>query len=244
MKTVIEYDELQNQLINEREHKLYLETYISEQIRRICYILTTHGYINEIQVENSPESDYELTPLGKVAASIAEIHPLIFSKMLVTTDYFQNFTSKQLIGLFSCFTDVKVKEELRIVSPDLIDSWLQNILEKTESLFEMIQDMEYTEGMDTGIKYNNIVTYDLLDYMQEWCNCTTEQECKYFMQKIMTEKGISVGDFTKAVLKIATIAKELISVMEKNNLPQFTHKLVKIEPMILKYITTPQSLYV
>lgn len=211
------------------------------KFRKVILVLEKLQFIKKDSV---CEDHYLLTDeLGKLASHIAEIHPLVFSLLTYKHNIFDG-TVEQLIGLFSCFTDVKVKEELRIVSPDLIDSWLQNILEKTESLFEMIQDMEYTECMDTGIKYNNIVTYDLLDYMQEWCNCTTEQECKYFMQKIMTEKGISVGDFTKAVLKIATIAKELISVMEKNNLPQFTHKLVKIEPMILKYITTPQSLYV
>jgi antiviral helicase SKI2 len=244
MKTVIEYDELQNQLINEREHKLYLETYISEQIRRICYILTTHGYINEIQVENSPEYDYELTPLGKVAASIAEIHPLIFSKMLLTTDYFQNFTSKQLIGLFSCFTDVKVDNDQRLSVPKSNDSLLETTIQEMNKQYQYMQNMEITSEIHTGIVYEDALIFDIIDDSIEWSEYTSETECKIFIQTKIADKGISVGDFTKAMLKIGTIVKEISGICEETQQLELLYKLNQIEPMILKYITTSQSLYV
>jgi antiviral helicase SKI2 len=244
MKTVIEYDELQNQLINEREHKLYLETYISEQIRRICYILTTHGYINESQVENSPESDYELTPLGKVAASIAEIHPLIFSKMLLTTDYFQNFTSKQLIGLFSCFTDVKVDNDQRLSVPKSNDGLLETTIQEMNKQYQYMQNMEITSEIHTGIVYEDALIFDIIDDSIEWSEYTSETECKIFIQTKIADKGISVGDFTKAMLKIGTIVKEISGICEETQQLELLYKLNQIEPMILKYITTSQSLYV
>jgi superfamily II RNA helicase len=244
MKIVIEYDELQKQLINEREHKLYLETYISEQIRRICYILTNHGYINEIQVENSPESDYELTHLGKVAASIAEIHPLIFSKMLLTTDYFQNFTSKQLIGLFSCFTDVKVDNDQRLSVPKSNDSLLETTIQEMNKQYQYMQNMEITSEIHTGIIYEDALMFDIVDDSIEWSECSSETECKIFIQTKIADKGISVGDFTKAMLKIGTIVKEISGICEEIQQLDLLYKLNEIEPMILKYITTSQSLYV
>ena len=244
MKTVIEYDELQFQLVNEREHKLYLETYISEQIRRICYILTNHGYVNQIQVENSPESDYELTQLGKVAASIAEIHPLIFSKMLLTTDYFQNFTSKQLIGLFSCFTDVKVDNDQRLSVPKSQDTLLEQTIREMDKQYQYMQNMEFSSEIHTGIIYEGALMFDIIDDSIEWSECSSETECKIFIQTKIADKGISVGDFTKAMLKIGTIVKEISGICEETQHLDLLYKLNQIEPMVLKYITTSQSLYV
>jgi hypothetical protein len=60
----------------------------------------------------------------------------------------------------------------------------------------------------------------------------------------LSEKSISIGDFTKAILKISTITKELINVCEQNDLIEFMYKLSQIDGMILKYIATTQSLYV
>jgi superfamily II RNA helicase len=243
-KIVVEYDELQRQLIGEREHNLYLGTYISEQIRRICYILTTHGYTNQIIVENSPESDYELTHLGKIASSIAEIHPLIFSKMLLTTDYFKDFTSKQLVGLFSCFTDVKVDNDQRLSVPNSNDDLLQNTIKDMNNQYKYIQNIEITSEIHTGIIYEDALIFDIIDDSIEWCECSNETECKIFIQTKIADKGISVGDFTKAMLKIATIVKEISGICEEMQNLDLLYKLNQIEPMILKYITTSQSLYV
>ena len=244
MKIVVEYDELQRELISEREHNLYLGTYISEQIRRICYILTTHGYVTQIQLENSPESDYEFTQLGKVASSIAEIHPLIFSKMLLSTNYFQEFTSKQLIGLFSCFTDVKVDNDQRLSVPKSNDSLLEATIQDMNKQYKYMQNIEITSEIHTGIIYEDALMFDIIDDSIEWCDCSNEIECKIFIQTKIADKGISVGDFTKAMLKIATIVKEITGICEETQHLDLLHKLNQIEPMILKYITTSQSLYV
>jgi len=244
MKTVTEYDELQKQLIHEREDNLYLGTYISEQIRRICYILTTRGYINQILVENSPESEYELTHLGKIAASIAEIHPLIFSNMLLSTNYFQDFTSKQLIGLFSCFTDVKVDNDQRLSVPKSNDSLLETTIQEMNKQYQYMQNIEITSEIHTGIIYEDALIFDIIDDSMEWCECANETECKIFIQTKIADKGISVGDFTKSMLKIATIVKEISGICEEIQQLELLYKLNQIEPMILKYITTSHSLYV
>jgi len=78
----------------------------------------------------------------------------------------------------------------------------------------------------------------------QWCECTTETECKAFIQNDVYDKSISIGDFTKAMLKIVTISKEFMNVCEQLNLVELQHKLSQIEGMVLKYITTSQSLYV
>jgi hypothetical protein len=83
------------------------------------------------------------------------------------------------------------------------------------------------------------LNYDIVDESMEWCSCKTEEECKWFIQTKLADKSIQIGDFTKAMMKVATIAKELSEGPE-----EWLHKLSEIEGMVLKYIATSQSLYV
>jgi hypothetical protein len=77
-----------------------------------------------------------------------------------------------------------------------------------------------------------------------WCDCATEYDCKSFIQNEVAECSISIGDFTKAMLKIVTIAKEFINICEATGNIELMHKLNQIESLVLKYVTTSQSLYV
>jgi hypothetical protein len=84
--------------------------------------------------------------------------------------------------------------------------------------------------------------FDMTDYMMEWCECANEDECKIFIDKL---NGVcSTGDFTKAIMKISAIAKELTMVCEQNEYMDFMYKLSTIDSLILKYVATTQSLYI
>jgi len=239
-KTVKEYDELVALKLKEERQLQSTQGYIYEQVKQVVGILTELGFIE--QSESS--EDYIPTQNGKMAAEIAEIHPLVFIQLLHHTDGFQQFTPKQLVGLFSCFTDIKVAQDLKLGRPNSHDSLLQKTVEKMATLFHTMADLEYERSMDTGINYHNVLMYDLVDQIADWCDCETEQECKYYIQQILGDKGISIGDFSKGILKIATIVKEVGALCEKYGHIELQHKMASIEPMILKYITTAQSLYV
>jgi hypothetical protein len=77
-----------------------------------------------------------------------------------------------------------------------------------------------------------------------WCECATEYDCKSFIQNEVASKSISIGDFTKSMLKIVTITKEFMNFAETIGQIEFMHKLNQIEGLVLKYVTTSQSLYV
>ena len=244
VKYVIDYDDIQHKLISEREHKLFLETYIQEQVRRVCYVLLNEGFVLQDIQENCPDPSYELTVLGKIASNIAEIHPLIFSKLLDITSYFKDFSVKQLIGLFSCFVDVKVLQDKKIHIPKSKDDELENIIRKMQNMYLHIERIEQESQIRTGIQYEDALSFDMIDDSMEWCDCSSEMECKSFIQNNIANKGISVGDFTKGMLKIATIAKEIGAICEEYNQIDLLYKLNQIDHMVLKYITTSQSLYV
>ena len=217
----------------------YTESYVKQQTDRICDIMCENGFI----IRN-PDDTYTLTLLGNIASNVAEIHPLIISELMVKWQNFTNFDTIQLIGLFSCFTDIKVPDDMRTHTLNISDTFLEAKIKSVGHQYDKYSDLEQESQVNTGLNYTDPLIYDMVEFSMQWCECTTETECKAFIQNDVYDKSISIGDFTKAMLKIVTISKEFMNVCEQLNLVELQHKLSQIEGMVLKYITTSQSLYV
>ena len=230
--------EFENELRSDKDEQEYLEHYIENNLRTVCNILIENGFI-EIQ-----DDMYSLTGLGKTAAHIAEIHPLVTSQLITKWDWFRNFTVEQMIGLFSCFTDVNIPSDIRRNVPYSEDEEMRRFVTELDNEFTRYDETEEQAHIYTGIQYEDAVAYDMPDLAIQWCNCDTEMECKIFIQNNVADKGISVGDFTKALLKISTISRELSVVAELSSKLECLHKLTQVDSKILKYVTTAQSLYV
>ena len=218
------------------------ESHIKQEVDAICELLVTHGFI-----VRSEDDKLEFTMLGKIASCLAEVNPLIMAKMLVDTSMFNALTSRQLVGLLSCYTDVKIADDIRLSIPKCSDVSLNAMIQKMVGLTETFERAEQDGIIYTGIRYDKLLMFDMVQYAMDWCDCTTEQECKYFIQAVISEKGISVGDFTKAMMKIVTISKELENVCEtafNGEQVELLHKLRQIEGLVLKYVLTSQSLYI
>ena len=247
----------------EKPHLVYLESYMTTQIENVLCVLRKNKFIYSLEELKSPleelkssleELKYPLEelqtkstwityPLGNVACKLAEVHPLIWSNCICNKwAYMSEFTVKQIIGLFSCITDIKVAEEYKLSVVKTTDSFLKFRVDELLKEYETYSDLEIEMGMRTGIVYDSALNFDLLDESMEWCDCNSEEECKWFIQTRLFEKEISVGDFAKAMMKIATMAKEMASIVE---FPvDLQHKLSQIDGFVLKYIATAQSLYV
>jgi len=230
--------EFENELRSEKDEQEYLENYIENNLRDVCNILIENGFVN---IE---DDIYSLTDLGKIAASIAEIHPLVTSQLITKWGWFRKFSVEQMIGLFSCFTDVNIPSDIRRNVPYSEDGDMRIFVTELDQLFHRYDELEEQARIYTGIQYEDAVAYDMPDLAIQWCNCETEMECKIFIQNNVADKGISVGDFTKALLKISTIARELSVVAELSSKLECLHKLTQVDSKILKYVTTAQSLYV
>ena len=89
-----------------------------------------------------------------------------------------------------------------------------------------------------------IFHFDLIDILEDWIKCSSEETCLCILEKIKTEKDIFLGDFIKAILKINTIAQETEKIADLFNNLELKSKLQQISPMILKYVATNQSLYI
>jgi len=240
---VEEYMNLSRDLDDQSASLEFMNSFIERQTMSICSILTKRGFIDITYQEDDSRgayANYYLTDLGKIASSINEVHSLVLAQFMESSQYFKDFDEYQIVGIFSAFTDIKLPDDQRRYNaPDILKAPLNDLLK----LIHMYEDDELDEEVVTGIKYENIINYDMVELSMKWTECSDELSCRRFVQGDVADKGISVGDFNKAMMKIATIAKEVAKVAEEFGHMELLHKLSKIDGLVFKYVTTAQSLY-
>ena len=228
---VKEFVALQKEIQKDTVDVSYMENYTQHHLSNIQKILVEEGFIDQ----------GEYTSTGFIAAQIHEIHPLLGADLIRYTE-FSRYDAKQLVSLLSIMTDIKVPEELRAQRPPQTTD--KQVIKDILILNTRAEEYARQE-LDLGLYSAEIsFNYDLVDLMTEWCVCETEQECKWFIQQKLGEREISIGDFTKAVLKIVVIVKEFQAVAESIGELSFLTSLKNVGPMVLKYVATNQSLYV
>ena len=207
-------------------------------IKNVCDVLKNEDFICV------DENTYALTENGKIASDIAEIHPLIAVTMMKNSNWFDTMSTEEIIGVLAVFTNVNVPKDDRISIPTSYNNNILKCLEFIQKEYDRFEDIEEVSNIYSGFQYFEALMYDMPDLVNGWCYCNNEQQCKYYLQNNVAEKQISAGDFTKALLKISTIAKELAVVAEKMTQMECLQKLTNVDSKILKYITTAQSLYI
>ena len=194
-----------------------------------------------LREEDFIEDQTTLTLKGKIASQLREIHCLVFANLLYKNQL-DNLSSKQLVALFSCFTNINVQEDRKSFFPKSDDTSVEEIVKLIAGQYISCQEVELKRNIISGMDYT--IHYDLLNYVEEWCDTTDVETCKLLLQKIGEEKEIFLGEFVKALLKINNISSEMEKIAEMTGNIAFLSKLKEIPEMTLKYVVTNQSLYV
>jgi len=223
-----------------KEEYNYIEKFIDNNVITILKMLEDENYIIK-DIENENENYYKLSIQGILATHIREVHCLVFSK-LINNNTLVNLDTKQLVAIFSCFTNITVPEDLISNIPNSKDNKVQELLLEIKGMYQYYCDIESKNEINSGIDYN--IHYDLLNYVERWCDCENVQDCKLLLQDIAREKEIFLGEFVKALLKINNISNELEKIAELIGNIAFLSKLREIPNITLKYVVTNQSLYV
>jgi antiviral helicase SKI2 len=210
---------------------------IKRQIEDICSILIIEKYVSY----DSETCKYILLDNGRIASQFCELHPLVFTEFL---DMIEKLSVRQLIGFLSCFTDIRINRDYVSTTPNLIDdSSIKELLISIKKSYEKYDDYEYRYGLQTSI-CKDVLIYDIVNESQSWYDSKDEDSCKILINVMSLEKCISLGDFSKAILKISNLTKELSSICENEGRIEFLSKLSEIDEKILKHICTNQSLYI
>ena len=183
----------------------------------------------------------QLSQKGKIGTNLREVNCLVFSQ-LILDNTLDKFSTKELVGLFSCFTNINVNDDFKSFvcknNNKLLESNINNIKEK----YDYYLDFEIKNQINTGTDYN--IHYDLIQYSMDWCDADSPEMCKFILQNLEKEKGIFLGEFVKALLKINNISSEMELIAESIGNISLLSKLKEIPNITLKFVVTNQSLYV
>ena len=151
-------------------------------------------------------------------------------------------STREIACVFSCFTNVSIPNDKRKQNIDHVKTSLEvnKIIHIITEYYQEINDIEINNYISSDCEYN--VHYELCDLMPAWCDAGTPEKCKRVFQEAK-QRGISLGEFTKAILKINNIANELEKVCTIQSNIELLDKIKKIPTLTLKSITTNQSLY-
>ena len=82
------------------------------------------------------------------------------------------------------------------------------LIEMAKMQLDHYYNGEIRTNIFSGASYD--IHFDLADECLRWSDCKTESECEQFLTDLQKEKGIFIGEFVKAILKINAMAKEMI----------------------------------
>lgn len=216
-KLIKEIEELENRMTQSKE-------YVDTQIHAIQNILEKNEFVDG---------------RADIARAIKETHPLMMTDML---KLFSACDALQLIGLFSCFTNINVSDEFKNYSPSFSFEKTLELVKMAQSKLDYYYNEEIRTNIYSGADYN--IHFDLVEDVIRWCKLTDEKDCEHFLLSLQREKGIFIGEFVKAVLKINAIANEMEKICEMCGMNDVQHILSQIGELTLKSVCTNQSLYV
>jgi superfamily II RNA helicase len=258
-KQIFDIRDLKNQYTN-------LNNFVSNDVENVLYLLREDGFLDTITsitkvsevtvdalesdnvkiessvlVSETTEKIEVLTLKGKMASQLREVHCLVFARLL-EDDILYKLSPVQLIALFSCFTNISVQEGVEDFTPYTEDNVVKDIINTINNMFDDYQQTEIDHKINTGADYN--IHYDLLEYVEQWTQCEDVETCKLLLQRLAEEKGIFLGEFVKALLKINNISCEMEKIAEMTGNIEFLSKLREVPNLTLKFVVTNQSLYV
>jgi superfamily II RNA helicase len=231
---VIKRREIEEDLDKLNEEYYSTDNYLNFRLHNMLDFLLADGFI-----EKNESQWWKLSVKGFIAAQLKELHCLVFANIWTELAKMDSYS---LIKIFSCFTNVVVADEVKTLNyGSILIREVAEIFDNIKLHYEKYQDFETNNRIETGVEYN--IQYDLLGYMEDWSNASNVVECMAVLSRIEKDKGIFLGEFVKAVLKINAISAEMEKIAESIGNVEFLHNLRKIPNLTLKYVATTQSLY-
>ena len=211
-------------------------TYLRHNIDKMVRMLEQCEFIEK------KDELIKLTLKGTVASHVREVHCLLFAELFMD-QVFHNLSIDELVGLLSCFTNIRVSDEVKTQKCNTPNFKLNECVMKIPKYLNKYNDREVEDNIDCNTNSDEI-QFDIVNEAMNWCQADDEISCKTIIQKLNNQKGIFVGEFVKGILKINNIVTEMQSMCEYIGDIALLDKLSQIPEKTLKFIATNQSLYI
>ena len=234
-QTLAQVQQLRLELENTNSERTAALKYVARRVDDITEFLTTAGFAHI-----SPNGTVSVVVPGIVASQIQEVNPLATSLVLSSTEAFRRLTPCEIAGLLACLVPLSIPEDRKILHPNTTSDILNSTTGELQSTLGKLQSLEARLEIDSGENYT--IQLDIQQYVMDWYGANDEKECRAVLDAVST-RGISTGDFVKAVLKICNAVRELADASEMLSYQLLSEKLAEIPGNLLKYVVTNQSLY-
>ena len=216
----------------ELENVLFeLEKY-KDKIRPSISFLYKIGYIKTDDPLSLTTSD--LTLKGLLATEINEGHQILMTELYIG-EIAHNLSNEDVIGILACFQDGGNKSEDDVLMSDLnVSDELKNAIIFVTNIaneFESIED-ECGYAVDNYWK----LSLQMIEPMQRWFNGEN-------ISIICHDYNIFEGNFIRAVMKMANILDEWLSLATYCQHIEQINKIMDIRKKIIRDIVITDSLY-
>lgn len=221
-----------------------METYMQNEIQKVLELLKHRGFILHSQEEQDQRKQ---NIKCEIVQKIHELPSIVFADFFCNEgEKMTNLSAVQMAIVFSCFTSIRLSDneslkQMSVPDGNIIGDNVSSVVAALKHLYEEYEETEAQLGIESGEEYE--MHFDLMDIIEDWCNAENEEACKMVLNRIQ-ERGIFLGEFIKALLKITSIAAELECVAGLLENMEWMAKLREIPVLLLKHVATNQSLYV
>ena len=214
-----------------------LKNMLNDETNNICELLENELYIDK------NDGFYILTEKGKIASMIAEINNTTFTQVLIKEDKFYDYSGEEIISAISFMIDIKTNEDIRSSVIKCSNLKINNLVKLFDKQLDNYSILERNYNINSGVDYDKR-NYDIPDIIESWLNCKDEKECRIYIKDVVNSKyEIMTGEFIKCLLKLSAATKEINKMCEELGYIELMDKMKDIDTKILKYVVTPQSLY-
>lgn len=234
--SLIELEEEERKLKETSDYQRNAETFVDISVEQVTKLIEHAGFIR------NNNGKRELNEMGLIASQFQEVHPLAMSLLMVESNYFRELDACELCGLFACFANIVVADDLKLHVPSTTSDSLNSITNSLEKSLNEFHDLELLHNVDSGSSYERC--FDIQQSVLDWCNASNEVECRNVLENLKQHSGVFLGEFIKALLKINNVCAEFERAAEVTQQLGLLEKLHKIPSLTLKYVATNQSLYV
>ena len=112
-----------------------------------------------------------------ICIGIQEWNGVVAAEFLQKVGYLEELTTLDMIKLFSCFTNIRVSDDVKTgyKQHKFTGNTLEYHIDELQTIYNKYNDLEVKHELNTGLEYE--IHYDLLPYMEDWVTADDEHQC-------------------------------------------------------------------
>lgn len=224
-------DQYQKELKN---REAYI-TYKNDRFTQITEYLTISGSLTEKGT---------ITEYGKMVAFVNECNPFILTEIFIEK-VINRMTPQQIIIFLSIFTDKLNRKNIddKMLRSIKVDNEIKDAITYIEDRISNYVDLEQKMRLTSEDGYWDL-SYDYLEITKLWVEMDLTQEDHSRILQRLNDIDEYEGSFVKNMLKINSIANNLITLCNASQNLDLLPTLQEIDKFILKGIVNVDSLHV